>query len=824
MAINNMPDPGISPQKRPVQSGGDTVRYRRLDQGLTEQDVAQRVREGRVNTPPKSPGKTVPQIIFTNVFTFFNLLNLAFFVLILIVGSYKNGLFMMIIIVNSAIGIIQELRTKKTLDSLAILTASHAEVIRDGEHKKIDIKEIVEDDLIVLSTGDQIPTDCRVISGNIECNESMLTGESEAVSKNPGASVFSGAFVTSGKALCQVVHVGKNNYIETISGEAKKVKAVNSQLRNSINQILHLVSYFIVPLCAALFAKMYFLLKQPLKASVESMVTSGIGMIPEGVVLLTSAALTLGVLRLARERTVVQELYCIETLARVDVLCLDKTGTLTEGKVKVEKTVNVAGSDNDLREGFQNIIHAQNDLNDTAEGIREYYHDASSPWQISYVIPFSSDRKYSGAAFKDHGTYYMGAFQFLMPYDRVLEEAIHPYLEEGYRVILLCHSETEAESNTLPDDLKPLGFLVMSDVIRKDCEKTLGYFKEQGVELRVISGDDPLTVSKIAMRCGLENADRYCDASKITSLEEMKAAVEKYVVFGRVRPEQKKMMVECLQAAGKTVAMTGDGVNDVLALKTADCSIAMASGSEAAKHAANIVLLDSDFTSMPHVVNEGRRVINNICNATSLYLIKTTFSILLTIGTLFLGRQYPFQAVQLSIISGCAVGIPTFFLQLEPSFRKIRSNFMELVFRNALPAGIVIAIVTLMITNIGIRLDASSQPMLSTICVLCIGWIYFFMLKRIYSPMTTYRRIVCYVMEISYLIVMTVGQHILELTAVSVAGIMILFGIITLSPIMIDLFETVYDKKLGPKIQEIAERNYEKPDKKKKRKEAVAYH
>ena len=815
MATNSMPDEGITlkPLNNPAQKSEVTVRS--LDQGLTKEDVEKRVKEGRVNTPAAPQGKTVAQIFRTNLITFFNLLNVVFFVLIIMVGSYKNSLFILIILINSAVGIVQELRAKKTLDSLKILTASHQEVIRDGEHVKIDIAEIVEDDLIVLDTGEQIPADSRVISGTMECNESMLTGESDNVLKKPGDLVYSGAFVTSGNALCQVIHVGKDNYIETIAGEAKKTKAVNSQLRNSIDQILHLVSYFIVPLCAALFCKMYFLTGSSLKESVESMVTSGIGMIPEGIVLLTSAALTLGVIRLAQKQTVVQELYCIETLARVDVLCLDKTGTLTEGRIRVERAINMEAGPDKMQEAYQNILASLPSLNETAIGITEYYGETKTPWHTEFVIPFSSERKYSGASFTGQGSWYMGAFQYLIPENKTVSEMIRPYLEQGLRVIMLCYSDRNVTDFSLPEDLRPAGFLVMSDVIRRDCERTLKFFKDQGVDLKVISGDDPLTVSKIAQKCGLEGADKYCDASKLTDKAAVMEAVEKYRIFGRVTPDKKKMMVECLQEKGHTVAMTGDGVNDVPALKQADCSIAMASGSEAAKHTANIVLLNSDFSSLPDVVNEGRRVINNICNAASMYLIKTTFSVLLTLGTLLIGRHYPFQAIQLSIISGCAVGIPTFFLQLEPTFRQISNNFMEKVFRNALPAGIVIAILNLLISNIGIWLDAQNRPMLSTICVLSVGWIYFFMLKRIYSPMSAYRRIVCYIMEVVYLVVMIIGQNILELTYVTLPGIMTLIGIIMISPILIDLFEALYDKRIGPKIQMIAEKGYVKKKQKK---------
>ncbi len=773
--------------------------------GLTHAQVERKVAEGQVNvTDQAGRSKTIKQIILSNTITFFNILNIIFFVLILSVGSYKNCLFMWVIIVNTVIGIVQEIRTKKTLDSLAILTASTARVIRESKEIKIPIEGLVTDDIVLLSTGDQIAADAEVVEGEIEVNESMLTGESDNIIKKPGDKIFSGAFVTSGSCMSRVIHVGKDNYIETISGEAKKFKKVDSKLRNSINAILKAVSIFIVPLCGGLFAKAYFLHHVSFRSAIEQMVTSGIGMIPEGLVLLTSTALTLGVLRLAKKRTVVQELFCIETLARVDVLCLDKTGTLTEGRIVVEEAVPFEDRTEEFYTAFRNLLANQTSQNATQIGLVDHFGTTDEKWTAVRSIPFSSERKFSGVSFEGHGTYYMGAAQFLLPEDHELPRILDPYLEKGMRVLILAHSNVNAEDYTLPQDLAPVGFVAMSDVIRNDCNQTVDFFRQQGVSLRVISGDDAVTVSKIAGKCGIDNADKYIDVSGLTD-DELRQAMQDFYVFGRVRPEQKERMVEFLQEMGHTVAMTGDGVNDVLALKKADCSIAMASGAEAAKHTANIVLLDSDFASMPSVVNEGRRVINNICSASAMYLIKTTFSVLLTLGTLIVGHNYPFQAVQLSIISGCAVGIPTFFLQMEPSFSRIPNDFMSRVFRNSFPAGITIAFFTFLITNIGLTLNINNGGMLSTICVIMIGFVYFFMLKRIYYPLSVYRRIVIYVMETVYLVVMIIGQQILEFTAVSVTGVLVLVGVITMAPILIDLLESFYNRYIARIIKVLSE-------------------
>ncbi len=786
--------------------------------GLTEQQALERKASGLSNVnPDANRGRTIGQIILSNTITFFNILNLAFFVLILVVGAYKNGLFIFIIFINSGIGIFQEIRAKKMLDSLSLLNASTVSVLRDGKPVKLKVEEIVLGDVIRLKAGSQIPADSRIIEGEIEVNESLLTGEADNIMKKTGAEVLSGSYVTSGSALAEVIHVGKDNYIETISGEAKKFKKVNSELRNSINKILKVISYIIVPLCAGFFAKLFFLQRETLQSAVVQVVTSGIGMIPEGLYLLTTLALTLGVIRLARKKTLVQELYCIETLARVDTLCLDKTGTLTEGRMKVEDVhLLKAGAEKEFESGFINVLRVQQSVNETSEALKDYFGSTSEPWKVRTVIPFSSDRKYSGASFHGEGTYYMGAQQFLCPGDAELHALVEEKAALGLRVMVLVHSMEEKDDFALSGYLEPIGYVTLSDVIRKDCRETLDFFKAQGVALKCISGDDPLTVSRIAETCGLENADRYVDAGTLKTKEEIAKAVQEYVVFGRVKPDQKKTIVECLQEAGHTVAMTGDGVNDVLAMKQANCSIAMASGAEATKHTADVVLLSSDFSAMPTIFNEGRRVINNICCSAAMYLIKTTFSVLLTLFTILLGQAYPFVAVQLSIISACAVGIPTFLLQLEPNFKPIPKHFMGQVFRNAFPAGLTIAIVCFLITNIGLAVSPGVSTQLQTICVLSTGWIYFFMLRRLYSPMSTYRRIVAYGMEVIYYIVMIFGQKILDFnSAVSVTGVLILLGSVTVSPMFIDVFGVLYDKVMNfiAKRKELKKKQKEALDK-----------
>ena len=763
--------------------------------GLTDEQVNERIEQGKVNADENPNTRTYKQIVRENTLTFFNFLNLVLLVLVLLVGSYKNAFFVCIIIINTLIGIAQEIRAKKTIDKLAILTAKKSIVIREGKKWTVPTEELVLDDLVCLKTGDQVPADAKVLEGSVEVNESLLTGESDNLPKNVGDELFSGSFVTAGEACCQIIHVGKDNYAAQITSEAKEFKRHNSELKNSLNAILKVISIIIVPLGALLFYKQYYIVGNTFKASVVSMVAGVLGMIPEGLVLLTSVALTLGALVLANKKTLVQELYCIETLARVDTLCLDKTGTITEGTMCVERVEpwsesllrNLTEDKEEPDEGgmlqdqeiqpenaetqnpdtgsqteadqaentdetaalqdiheiedmMGNLMYVLKDQNATIDALRKRFPTKTS-MTPEHIIPFSSDRKYSGAVFEDRGTYLMGAAQFLFPEGREeILDVCQRYAQEGLRVLTLAHSSQMAEGTELPADLEPVALLLLTDVIREEAPDTLKFFDSQEVDLKVISGDDPVTVSAIAKRAGLKNAESYVDATTLETEEDLEEAVSKYSVFGRVTPQQKKEMVQALQKQGHTVAMTGDGVNDVLALKEADCSIAMAQGSDAAKNIANVVLLDSNFASMPHIVNQGRRVVNNIRTAASMFLIKTMFSVMLSLLTIFFGNTYPFEPIQMSLISACAVGIPTFLLAQENNYDKIDHTFLRHVFLNAFPAAITISscvfAIMLVCQNV-----YHSNAMLSTACVLVTGWNYMAALKTVYAPLNTYRKV-----------------------------------------------------------------------------------
>lgn len=823
--------------------------------GLTNEQVQERIAEGKVNVNENPNTRTYKQIILENTLTFFNFLNIALLVLVLFVRSYKNSMFMGIILINTVIGIIQEIRAKKTIDKLAILTESKTVVLREGKKWSISTEKLVLDDLIFLKTGDQVPADVKVLEGTVEVNESLLTGESDNLSKSQGDELFSGSFVTSGEACCQVIHVGKDNYASQITSEAKEFKRHNSELRNSLNAILKVISIIIVPLGAMLFYKQYMIVGDTLKDSVVNMVAAVLGMIPEGLVLLTSVALTLGSMVLATKKTLVQELYCIETLARVDTLCLDKTGTITEGTMKVEdvqlydtaqttvvqhtakfdpetgepvqnvsalkpevtvsaekengqiqETVNSETVSQEERQKLQEIDHIMgnmmsvlHDQNATADALRKRF-PSRNDLKLIHAIPFSSDRKYSGAVFEGRGTYLMGAAQFLFPEgNEELLEHCSSYAQEGYRILVLAHSEQETKGTERPTGLEPLGLFLITDVIREEAPDTLAFFDSQGVDLKVISGDDPVTVSAIAKKAGLKNANHYIDATTIKTSEEMQRAVAECSVFGRVTPQQKKQMVQALQSQKHTVAMTGDGVNDVLALKEADCSIAMAAGSDAAKNIANVVLLDSNFGAMPHIVNQGRRVVNNIRSAASMFLIKTIFSVLLSLITIFFGDAYPFEPIQMSLISACAVGIPTFLLTQENNYNKIDHTFLRHVFMNAFPAAVTITgcVFTIMLVCQDVY---HSNVMVNTACVLVTGWNYMSALRTVYSPLNTYRKVIIYGMQFAFFISAVVLQDLLTLGSLEFGMIILVFVLMTFSPILIETItewiRRIYEKSL----------------------------
>lgn len=817
--------------------------------GLTDEQVNERIEQGKVNADENPNTRTYKQIVRENTLTFFNFLNLVLLILVLMVGSYKNAFFVGIIIINTLIGIAQEIRAKKTIDKLAILTAKKSIVIREGKKWTVPTEDLVLDDLVCLKTGDQVPADAKVLEGSVEVNESLLTGESDNLPKNVGDELFSGSFVTSGEACCQIIHVGKDNYATQITSEAKEFKRHNSELKNSLNAILKVISIIIVPLGALLFYKQYYVVGNTFKDSIVSMVAGVLGMIPEGLVLLTSVALTLGALVLANKKTLVQELYCIETLARVDTLCLDKTGTITEGTMCVERVEawgevsqnrdtdeiptededepkvvltkekqpenpetstevvsaeNSAGSTeqpdlHEIENMMANLMYVLKDQNATIDALRKRF-PAKSSMTLEHIVSFSSDRKYSGAVFEDNGTYLMGAAQFLFPEGREdILDVCQNYAEEGLRVLVLAHSTQMAEGTELPENLEPAALLLLTDVIREEAPDTLQFFDSQEVDLKVISGDDPVTVSAIAKRAGLKNAENYVDATTLETEEQLEEAVAKYSVFGRVTPQQKKEMVQALQKQGHTVAMTGDGVNDVLALKEADCSIAMAQGSDAAKNIANVVLLDSNFASMPHIVNQGRRVVNNIRTAASMFLIKTMFSVMLSLLTIFFGNAYPFEPIQMSLISACAVGIPTFLLAQENNYDKIDHTFLRHVFLNAFPAAITISscvfAVMLVCQNV-----YHSNAMLNTACVLVTGWNYMAALKTVYAPLNTYRKTIIYGMQFIFFSAAVIFQKILALGSLDFGMIILVFILMTFAPVLIDVITSwikgVYAKSL----------------------------
>ncbi|MEF2749149.1 MAG: HAD-IC family P-type ATPase, partial [Blautia faecis] len=707
-----------------------------------------------------------------------------------------------------------------------------------------------------------------VLEGSIEVNESLLTGESDNLQKNEGDELFSGSFVTSGEACCQVIHVGKDNYASQITSEAKEFKRHNSELRNSLNAILKTISVIIVPMGMLLFYKQYYIAGNGIRDAVVNMVAAVLGMIPEGLVLLTSVALTLGALTLTRKNTLVQELYCIETLARVDTLCLDKTGTITAGTMCVEQvqpyvegmeikapeaenenisesTINgtanqaqkvpemaaaeaqsevsvvaaqlqigvvmgtteqlsaqdsqgnvntdlaISGAQPELTMGeiervMANMMSVLKDKNATADALHKRF-SRRTDMPVDHCIPFSSDRKYSGVAFKTEGTYLMGAAQFLFPDgNENLIKQCAAYGKEGLRVLVLAHSPNLNRENELPEGLKPVALFMLTDIIRDNALETLAFFKDQGVDLKVISGDDPVTVSAIAKKAGLENADKYIDATTITTPEDMERAVAECSVFGRVTPQQKKEMVLALQKQKHTVAMTGDGVNDVLALKEADCSVVMAEGSDAAKNIANVVLMDSNFAAMPEIVNQGRRVVNNIRTAASMFLIKTIFSVLLCLITIFWGDSYPFEPIQMSLISACAVGIPTFLLAQENNFNKIESGFLRYVFMNAFPAAVTITgcVFTIMLVCQNVY---HSNVMLSTACFLVTGWNYMAALKTVYAPLSRYRKIIIYGMQFIFFFAAVCVQNLLALGSLEFGMIILVFILMTFSPVVIEV-------------------------------------
>lgn len=708
-----------------------------IHQGLSHEDVKKRMMEGKFNKQVDKISKSYEDIIKDNIFTLFNLINIILAGLVIFIGSWRNLLFMGVILSNIVIGIIQEIRAKKVLDKLSLITQSNVKVLRDRSWQEIHLSEVVLDDIVSLSTSNQIIADGVVVDGRIEVNESLVTGESDIIIKHPGDKLYSGSFVVSGSALCQVVHVGADNYAQTIMKDAKIFKKHKSQLRDSINFIIKIIGFIIIPMGIFLFFKQYYISDYTFAKAVISTVAALIGMIPEGLVLLTSVALAVGTINLARRKTLVQELYCIETLARVDTLCLDKTGTITEGNMQVEQILQ-------LKEGIPvfellaNFHAALEDDNATSLAIKDYVKEPKMLDEPTMILPFSSARKCSAVTFAEHGTCILGAYEFICDEpDPEIVKQIEKEANLGNRVLVFMHSDQAIVEEKIDKCGEVYALVILSDPIRKEAPQTLDYFLSQGVDIKVISGDDPITVHEIAHKAHLKNYDNYIDMSKVSD-EQIPEVVGAYTIFGRVSPMQKKLMIVALKSQGHITAMIGDGVNDVMALKEADCSISVAQGSEAAKNIANLVLLDNNFAHMPHIVDEGRRVINNIQRAASLFLVKTTFSTLLAFLTLFLIRRYPFEPIQLTLISSLTIGIPSFFLALEPNYARVQGNFLLNVFSKAIPGALCVVLSVIYVHTLGAFISISDAQM-TTMALILTATSSLIVLYRVCVPFTRLR-------------------------------------------------------------------------------------
>lgn len=719
--------------------------------GLTDEEVRQRVEEGFTNRTDISTDKTTKEIVVSNVFTYFNLIFLVITILLIMVGSFRNLTFLPIIIGNTVIGIVQEIRAKKTLEKMSLLNAPHADVIRNGSVKQISTDELVKDDVILLTAGKQICADAVVISGNIQVNESLLTGEADEVEKTEGSTLMSGSFVVSGECYARLEKVGNESYISKLSLEAKSMGGKEqSEMIRSINLIVKWVGIVIIPIGIILFWQSHFVNGESITKSVTSTVAAIIGMIPEGLYLLTTVALALSTMKLARKKVLLHDMKSIETLARVDVLCVDKTGTITEPDMKLKEIFlcKNSGADgtqtaltlDELKSLILDYANASVDNNATMLALKAYAAEAltnnTSALHRTAVSQqaFSSSLKYGSVTFSD-GTYLLGAPEFIMHEDFArIEEEIIPYADKGDRVLLFARYDGENVENGINGSVTPLGFVALANPIRANAVKTFEYFKSQGVSIKVISGDNPRTVSRIAIQAGIESAESFVDAATLDTEDKIADAVNKYTVFGRVTPKQKKQLVKALQAKGHTVAMTGDGVNDILAMKDADCSVAMASGSEAAAQAAQVVLLDSDFAHMPDVVYEGRRVVNNIQRSASLFLVKNIFSLLLSLFSVILMVTYPLEPAQVSLISMFTIGVPGFLLALEQNKDRIKGHFITNVMLKALPGGLtdVIAVGALVVCG---EVFCISDASIGTIATLVLSVVGFMILFKISEPL-----------------------------------------------------------------------------------------
>lgn len=720
-----------------------TTRYNpEYKKGLTSQQVQEHRLHGWTNKAVEPPSKTTKEIVHENVFTYFNLIFVVLAVLLCLVGSFRDLTFLPVIIANTLIGIIQEIRAKQVLDKLTMLNAPRASVVRDGKRTVINAEDLVVDDIVIFKAGDQVCADAEVSAGEVQVNESLLTGEADEITKRKGDKLMSGSFIVSGQCHARLDKVGEDSYISKLTLQAKAMQSKEqSEMIRSLDKLVKCVGVAIIPIGIVLFSQVFFIQHDGFRESVTSMIAAVIGMIPEGLYLLASVALAVSSIRLAQKKVLLHDMKCIETLARVDVLCVDKTGTITENTMKVQKLIKTDEYDEKEKGGLSLLVGdfaaAMTNDNITMAALKEYFTKASGKKVLSKT-GFSSATKYSSVTFED-GAYVLGAPEFVLKekYDDYAEE-ITEYASTGSRVLAFGIYDGEVDGKPLTHGILPFGFVLLANPIREAAKETFEYFAEQGVEVKVISGDNPVTVSNVAKQAGIKNADRYVDASEFEDEQSMRKALLNNTVFGRVTPSQKRKFVRILKEAGHTVAMTGDGVNDVLALKDADCSIAMASGSDAAAQASQLVLLESDFSCMPEVVLEGRRVVNNIQRSASLFLVKNIFSFLLSVASVVFMFTYPLEPSQVSLISMFTIGVPAFFLALEPNKNMIKGHFLTNVLLKALPAALTDALAVAALVIFGRTFDVSSTD-ISTAATMLLAIVGFMILYKISAPMNKIR-------------------------------------------------------------------------------------
>ena len=790
------------------------------EQGLTKEQVEDRIARGAVNHAVESASKSKKEIICSNIFTYFNLIFFIIAVLLIVVGSFRDLTFLPVIIANTAIGIFQELRSKKVLDELTILNAPKNTVLRDGREETVPAEELVLDDILLLKAGSQIPADATVVSGEVLVNEALITGEADQIQKKNGDTLLSGSFVASGECRARIEKVGKDSYVSQLTLEAKAMNDTElSEMIRSLDRLVKIVGFIILPIGIVLFSQQHFINGASIRDSVTSTVAAVIGMIPEGLYLLASVALAVSVMRLAMQKVLVHNMKCIETLARVDVLCVDKTGTITDNTMSVKKVIPFrseempdAGGDvaadaeqtavseeggeaePETSEAEQETSEAEQEAlelaigdfaaamatdNITMKAIKDYFQKRSGK-RPEKVYSFSSATKSSGAVFED-ASYVLGAPEFILRDQyAAYSERIGYWGRQGYRVLVFAMYEGVLDGEKLTADVRPMGMILLANPIRENAKETFAYFAEQGVKIKVISGDNPVTVSEVAKEAGIEDAEDYVDASTLTDEKALFAAAERYTVFGRVTPDQKRQLVSAMKGRGHTVAMTGDGVNDVLALKDADCSIAMASGSDAASQVAQLVLLESDFSKMPSVVAEGRRVVNNIERTASLFLVKNIFSLFLSIFSIILMVNYPLEPSQISLISMFTIGIPAFVMSLERNTDQIKGHFLSNVLFKALPGGLTDFLVVSSLYMFCMEFQVSETDV-STSCTIILAIVGLMILYQIASPMTKYHWILWFGMATGLLYCMIFVSRIFAITSVSKQSMMLLivFAIVT---------------------------------------------